>query len=355
MNDYLFGILKNEMDEDSNKNWVNSCRKLNLKFELIDLFKNDWLDHVVSTQYSYFLACPPGLQSHFKNLYDERINILSNVLKMKVYPSYEEIVLHENKRFLSYWLKANNLPHPTTSVFYLQNEALDYINSCAYPFVAKMNIGASGSGVTIIRNKAKARNYVNHAFSKNGIRSKIGPNLKMGNTANRLKKILTDYNHLKSRVNVYSKIFNDPQKNFVIFQQHISHDFEWRIVRIGDSYFGHKKTKLGDKCSGTKGIEYTPPSPQLLHFVKDICEKFNFQSMAIDLFEPETGNYLINEMQTIFGHVQKYILEVNGKPGRFIYKDDQWKFEEGLFNTNLSYDLRLQNVLQILKQNGKYQ
>ena len=34
-----------------------------------------------------------------------------------------------------------------------------------------------------------------------------------------------------------------------------------------------------------------------------------------------------------------------GKPGRFIKSGGKWNFEEGMFNTNLSYDLRLQDCL----------
>jgi len=60
---------------------------------------------------------------------------------------------------------------------------------------------------------------------------------------------------------------------------------------------------------------------------------------------------LINELQAIFGHVQSYICEKNGKPGRLIYKKNKWQFEEGVFNSNLSYDLRIENAIALLKNN----
>jgi hypothetical protein len=141
---------------------------------------------------------------------------------------------------------------------------------------------------------------------------------------------------------------NEIQKDYIILQEFVQHSFEWRIVRIGDSYFGHQKVKVGEKASGTKGIDYISPPNELLDFVKDICLRYNFNSMAIDLFEVGKGGYLINEMQCIFGHVQAYICEHNGSPGRFLFKDDKWVFEAGLFNTNLSYDLRLGNVISLL-------
>jgi hypothetical protein len=48
--------------------------------------------------------------------------------------------------------------------------------------------------------------------------------------------------------------------------------------------------------------------------------------------------------------VQDHILEVDGKPGRYIFQDGQWVFEEGMFNSNESYDLRLEVALKLYGQ-----
>ena len=77
-----------------------------------------------------------------------------------------------------------------------------------------------------------------------------------------------------------------------------------------------------------------------------ILYSLGFNSVAIDLFEAH-GKYLINEIQTIFGHVQDHILEVEGKPGRYLYQEGRWVFEEGMFNSNESYDLRLEVALKL--------
>ena len=283
-------------------------------------------------------------------MYDERVYIIEKVLKKKVYPSYDEIVLHENKRYLSYWLKAEKLPHPETHVFYKKKEALEFIENSCFPIVGKINIGASGKGVTIFKTKSSALKYVEDAFSIKGIKQSTGPNLKMGNIANRIVYVMKNPAHIKKRVSVYSKIGQDKQKNFVIFQKFIPHDFEWRIVRIGESYFGHKKIKTGEKASGTKGIDYEIPPDKLLNFVKEICDNYNFNSMAVDIFEDGKGGYLINEMQTAFGHVQDYICEKDRNPGRLIFENYCWIFEQGMFNANLSFNLRLKNVIDLIQK-----
>ena len=105
---------------------------------------------------------------------------------------------------------------------------------------------------------------------------------------------------------------------------------------------------MGEKASGSKRIDFVNPPESILNFTKKICDRFHFTSMAIDIFENGRENYLVNEMQTVFGHLMPYILKVDEKIGRYIYLDNQWKFEEGGgFNSTESYDLRLEAALNL--------
>lgn len=344
----ILGILMNESG-DAHLNWEIACKKKEIDYCFIDLTSNNWLDQISETYCDGFLACPPGREMLFKQLYDERIYIISKVLKYFVYFSYEEISIYENKKFLSYWLKANNLPHPITNVFYSKKEAFEFSKQTKFPVVSKFSIGASGKGVKIHPDKASLEKYIEKAFT-DGLRQDWGPNLKMGSFKTRLLKILKNPQRITNRLLIYKKLFGEIQKNFVILQEYIPHDYEWRIVKIGESYFGHQKVKQGDKASGTKGINYIIPPPILLTFVKDLCDEFGFNTMAVDLFEDGQGGYLINELQCVFGHVQAYICENEGVPGRFVNSDGLWKFEKGFFNENLSYDLRIENALSLIKR-----
>jgi len=342
-----FGILKNESD-DRHLNWEKACQKFQVDYQVIDLTSNNWLNLISEANFNGFLACPPGLESLYKQLYDERVYIINKIMGKFVYPNFNEISLHENKKYLSYWLKANKIPLPETQVFYSKSDVLQYIKKADFPIVAKMNIGASGMGVKIFRDRNSVQKYVNQAFTT-GIRQSWGPNIKMGGYKNRIINILKNPSKIVKKLRIYQKIKNETQIGFVIFQRYIPHDYEWRVVKIGDSYFGHKKVKQGDKASGTKGINYVLPSDYIMDFVRDLCKKYKFNSMAVDLFEDNKGGVLVNELQTSFGHVQDYICENNGSPGRMLYKKNSWIFEKGNFNTNLSYDLRIENVLQLLK------
>lgn len=346
-----FAIVLHE-DGDIYNRWQNSCNKFGIAYDEIYITRADWLEQCLQKPYDCFLLRPPGLIQRYKQLYDERMYVLAKILGKKTYPTYEELIIHENKRMLSYFLKAKQIPHVPTSIFYNKKEALSHISNMSYPVVAKTAIGGSGSGVAFLYNTQDATRYIIKAFGK-GIARRFGPNKHTGNIKTWTQKTLLSPSFALKKIRTYLNIFNDRQQGYVIFQQYIPHTFEWRVVCIGESFFGHKKIKIGEKASGSKGIDYCPPPAKLLYFCKDIMSANNFTSMAIDCFETSDGNYLINEMQTIFGHVQTHILEVNATPGRYLYRNDQWEFEAGNFNTNESYDLRLQHVLSMLHESKK--
>lgn len=340
-------ILGNETTTDS-EGWVLACeaRKSDIEYSLIDLTADFWLDKIMSQSFDILLAKPTGLSSLFKQLYDERIYILSKVLHYPIFPSAEEIFLYENKRFLSYWLKANKFPHPETHVFYRKDEALKYLTNSSYPLVAKTNLGASGSGVTFLNDKLIAQKYLFAAFSKRGASKRWGPNLIKGNLIKRGLHYLIEPRDISKKLTIYQTRKRDIQRGFIIIQEYIPHEYEWRVVRIGDSYFAHKKLKIRGKASGSLLKGYTDPPLSILDFVKNITDKFNLFSQAIDIFELCPESYLINEMQCIFGQSDPFQMLVNQKPGRYFHDDSKWIFEEGDFNSNQCFDLRLDYVIK---------
>jgi glutathione synthase/RimK-type ligase-like ATP-grasp enzyme len=337
----MYAILKNEFD-DNHICWAKACESLGEKYIVVDITRCDWIQKITMEKWKGFLVCPSGRQSLFKALYDERLTLLNDINDPKLFfPSLSEVLLHENKKYLSYWLAIHSIPSPKTWVFYHRSEAIDFLSSANEEIlVGKFNIGASGKGVKVLRGRDAQLSYLESAFSA-GLSQNWGPNLAMGGWWSRLKKIIQDPGRIKKRMKVYNMNRQEVQKGFVLLQEFILHDFEWRIVRIGDSFFGHRKIKQGDKASGTKGIDYTAPDENLLEFVKELTDRFEFKCMAVDLFEDGRGGYLVNEMQCIFGHVQSFICELNGQPGRFKKESGKWVFENGLFNANLSYNLRL--------------
>ncbi|MCD4729731.1 MAG: hypothetical protein K8R74_03960, partial [Bacteroidales bacterium] len=285
----------------------------------------------------------------YKQVYDERIFIIDNYLKIPLYPTAPEIYIYENKRFLYTWLKANNLPHPETYVFCTKLAAKTYATQADFPIVAKTNIGAAGSGVRILQDKSEALSYIEQSFSSKGAPRRWGPNLSKGNLIKRGYHYVLKPSDIRKKTSKYKAAKADKQKGFVILQEYIHHEFEWRVVRIGDSLFAHKKLKIGEKASGTTLKKYENPPISLFDFVYEITQEHGFFSQAVDVFETHNG-YLINEMQCIFGQSDPYQMLVDDKPGRYVLQRHQWVFERGDFNTYESYDLRLKVAIELFKQ-----
>ena len=348
MMNYKFGIIKNGND-NSHYRWVRSCENLGVDYKIVDIFSNNWMEQIQDSSIDCFLLRPPGEIEREKILFDERLYIISKILGLKTYPSYEEVAIYENKKLLSSYLEAMEIPHPETTVFLNKKEAMNFVDKNVFPLVGKTSIGASGSGVTIIRNKKEALNYIKKGFSNKGVKTRFGPNRATGHPGQWTKKAAKDPKYFLRKIKSYYNRYKNRQRGYIIFQEYITHDYEWRVVGIGDSYFAHQKIKQGEKASGTKGIDYVKPPEKLLDAIRLLSEKTGFKSMAYDLFEDGQGGYLVNEMQTVFGHVQDYICAVNGKPGRYLYQNKQWIFEEGNFNTNESYDLRLKHAIELIK------
>ena len=180
MINYKFLILTNEA-QDEHIFWEEACKaNSRVSYSVVDLTKNTWLEDIQKDDFDFLLAKPGGLTAPFKQLYDERIYILANELNYKIYPSQTEIFIYENKRFISFWLKAHRIPHPKTNVFYDIKEAKDFLNETSGVIVAKTNIGASGSGVRILRTDKEKNDYCYNTFIGKGAPRRTGPNFEKG-------------------------------------------------------------------------------------------------------------------------------------------------------------------------------
>jgi hypothetical protein len=341
-------ILANESRDDHSL-WVKACENhaQQIDYSIVGLSVNDWLEQVKAVSpCDYLLARPPGLTASFKQLYDERLFILAKVLGLPVYPTFEECLVYENKRLLAYWLQAHGVPHPRTRVFYERREAAEEIKTASWPQVAKLNIGASGSGVTILHNLNEASRFVDKAFSDEGIARRWGPNLERGGVLRRGLHYVRYPGDIAKKLRIYRNVRSDRQRGFLVLQDFVPHRFEWRCVRIGDSFFAHKKIVMGEKASGSLEKGYEDPPLSVLDFVAAVTDRMRFHCQAVDLFEAPGGDYLVNEMQCMFGQSDPYQMLVGGRPGRYRKKGGRWVFEEGDFARNACFDLRLEHVLK---------
>jgi len=317
------------------KNYIKACQDLNIEYEVIDVISNNWIENIMNSDCDGYLVRPSAAKEVWKNLYDERLYFISQIMNKQIYPSYNEIMLYENKKNMAYWLKYNNISHPNTWIFYDKKEAMSFIkNYSNFPIVFKTNIGSAAIGVKFF-SKRKAIKTISKIFTKFMFFNR-------GYTKWYKTKYLISF-----------PLMDDKQFNYVIFQEKIDIKFEWRVIKIGDSYFGHQKLINGKYHSGSGLVGWVRPPDDLLNFAKSICDVGEFSSMNIDIFESVNGQYFVNELQTIFGSYLPSQMYIENIPGRLKWEKEKWSFEEGLFNQNGSCNLRVNDFVNKLISNKK--
>ncbi len=339
-------ILRNEVAAD-HANWLRACaeRTDRVACEVIDLSRDGWKEAVLNGGFDGLLTQPSGWTAAGRDRYLECIRELERTTGLPMNPAPAEIAIYENKRALARWLEEDHWPHPRTDVFTHVEEALSHLRSASFPLVAKVSIGAGGRGVRILRNEEDAMRYVQGTFHGAGASRDALPQWRGGGLLLRVLRMLAQPAALIERVRNYRMLHAEAQRDHVLFQAFVPHTFEWRVVRIGDSFFAHKKLVKDGKASGSLLKEYGDPPRALLDLVRNITEKHGFRSVAIDLFEDPVGGYLVNEVQCIFGQSDPHQMIIDGVPGRYMHHDGAWVFEPGDFNRFECYLLRLDDMI----------
>ena len=289
--------------------YQNACFDLQINYKVIDIRQSDWINKVEKSGCSVFLIWPTIYKPIQKQFWDERLQILTKDLNKRIFPAFDILWLYESKRKTRDWLLVNDLPHPKTDVFFTKLDALEFMKSTKFPVVCKTDQGASSSGVFIIENSKKAMKIISKAFNKGILLKNRGA--------------------------------NDRHRGYIIFQEYIKSAEEWRIIRVGESYFCRVKGKKGEFHSGSGDIVWGTPPKELLNMTKKISNMFEVPNINIDFFKNESGEYLINEIHALWGGkvVHDPVLE-----GRYVWNErkELWEFENGDFFQNRTANLRLQ-------------
>ena len=314
---YTIGIIKEFTNY--HKNYIAACIDMDVSYKVIDMTGAQWVDNIKQSGCDVFLVWPSAFKMCLRHMYDERLKILTDELHKVIFPKYDELWLWESKRRMCDWLVAHSVPHPKTWVFYDIDEAKEFVDRAVFPLVYKPDFGDCARGIKILRTKKEAMKKIKSAFS-------FGISLPDCFRAER-------------------------QWGNIVLQEYLSNVDEWRIIRIGESYFGYKKQKRGDFHSGSHGVIFADPPRELLSLSRRVTEMGGFKSMSLDIFEAPDGRFAVNELQAVFGwDPWEYQMVVNGKPGRYVYDvlKGHWNFEEGIFSENACCNLRVEYVLKML-------
>lgn len=330
------GIFTSPMGTLTVEQAVKSCDECGVDSQVVDIYSANWIENVKAASDCDGFFCPSNcISQEIKTIQDERYYFVSQILHRPIYPDFTGLYIHESKRNMAAWLEINGYPHAKTRVFTRRDEALEYLDNCQYPIVTKANVGAGASKVVIIKNKAKAKCMAKKCLINSSLFF-----LKSGFAY----KMRFHHWYVPPMWDVRNR-----QKDYFIVQDFVKDvQHEWRILKVGDSYFGHQKLLKGNFASGSGMVGWVAPPKELLYMVHEICEKGGFYCMDVDIFETKDGKYSINELQASFGSYLDYQMSIDGHHGRYVYKDGDFVFEEGDFNVLGSTKLKIEHFVHLL-------
>lgn len=276
----------------------------------IDIYAGSWLADIRSFSPDLIIAFIPADAVERYISFCDRIAIIERQLNIPVYPGPLARALYENKQVMGDFLECNGYPSAKLHVFVSRRAALDFARQAPLPIVLKSNFGSGSSGVEVIIKRRRLRRVVGRHFSR------IHPYFSWG--------------YAKP---IKSKKFFLPlpvpgrrQRNVVILQDYVKVKWEWRVVRIGSRYYGHRKLLAGYYASGTLKKAWGMPPDKILNMVRTICHGHDLPVLCVDIFETEDGRFVINELQCQFGHSTDELMKVDGQSGCAMWEGGRWVF-----------------------------
>lgn len=270
-----------------------------ITYHFYDIYAIDWQQK--GADYDLIIWHPkssPIAQQEAEN----KIYILEKLMGKKCVPSYHEVWPYESKVRMHYFYQKYNLPAISTTVFYKQEEALEFVRTTSFPIISKLDTGSSSYGVEKISARSTAEKLIRKIFSSHG------------------KKTYWPYLN---------------QKGYVLFQQFIPNaKFDLRVIVVGDKYFGYYRypRKNDFKASGAGIYEKKGIDTRALDIASRAKECFNARFLATDLlFDEQSGEYKIIESSFFIGIDTCEQLVVDGVAGYYEKKGSEYSFKPGKF------------------------
>lgn len=317
---YRIGFLLDPTERD-NENIDQACHILGIDYMLYEIRDPLLFDKLRESNCNALVICPSHDNNLIRSVFHEAAQVISSEMNIMLYPTARELSFYEAKRTLNNFLMIHNIPHPVTYVFYDLKAAFTFLDTSKYPIVFKTHLGSSSSGVEILRNKKQALKLARHLFHDYYLR-----------------KMETESRSI--------------EWGYMLVQEYLEDVREFRIIKIGDSWFGYEKWKTDkqDFMSGSGVLKWINPTGELLDFCFQIASQHQFTTMCFDIFQNKQGEYLVNELQTWFGSYDPTEMYVDNIPGRYYRNGKEWIFEPGMFNVHGSMALRMVDLINELQK-----
>jgi glutathione synthase/RimK-type ligase-like ATP-grasp enzyme len=211
-------------------------------------------------------------------------------LQLPVFPAFKSIWFFEDKIAQAYLLEALGFPHPRTSVFWREEDALGAIENMSFPVVAKLSAGVRSNSVVAIGSAAEATALVRKMFGIGA--SDLLP-------GRRWTKAL-----LGRRAPAAGALVRGTmphlEKGYVLFQEFVhGNDFDTKLILIGNRVLGIRRdNRPGDfRASGGGRINWDPQNidARSVAMCFQVADALGADTLAFD-FLMRDGEPVISEM-----------------------------------------------------------
>lgn len=210
------------------------------------------------------------------------------------FPNAMMLWLYNDKIRETFFLKQYGYPMPATFISYDEQEAVAFAEQTTYPIIIKTHMGASSSGVKLLRTKRKALSLLHRVFAKPSVLDKALvkyyyiPRLKKGNFL------------LERRFR-----FRDFCPRYAYFQEFIETGEDWRITTLGRNLISVfvRRNRPGDFRASGSGLWEKLTEDKLpkeaCDMALEISNYHRFTSMTYD-FMPTSNGWVIGEISFTF-------------------------------------------------------
>ena len=340
-------IAIHDSESGWSQRWLQYCEVHRVPLRRLNCYRTDVIEQLRGVR---------GLMWHFDHWLGEDLLAARSVLLsaqqmgLAVFPDLATCWHFDDKLAQKYLLEAVRAPLVPTYAFYRLHEALEWVEQCEFPVVAKLRRGAGSYNVRLLHGPRQARRYCRTMFGR-GLEAIPGYLADVRTKAARVAS-LSDLRRALSKVPRFFRAVAHGRRSvprergYVLFQQFVpGNKYDTRVAVVGDKAWAFTRDVRADdfRASGSGSISYDPAriSPSCLEIGFAVAEALHTQSIAFDFVRDGDGRYLIVEVS--YGYEGKAVYDCPG------YWDAQLQWHPGHIWPE---DVIIANFLKGMEPNG---
>lgn len=287
--------------------WIEELNKNGVDVLPIDFSKENpcrLFDNVNGCMWHYFH------NQTDKVLANNILNIAEIVKGIPVFPNLSTRWHFDEKVSQYYLLSSLNVPVVRTFCFHYHSDAINFLESAAYPLVFKLSVGAGGANILKVNSKKEAIKLTNYMFG-NGLSPYTFNEFRDYSEGGFTRRLGASMRFLFGKSRGSNPSFYKQEKNYIYFQEYLKNNsYDIRITVIGNRAFGFTRYNRANdfRASGSGLIDYNLKNIPIesVSIAHSISQSLGFQSMAYDFLFDNDGKIVINEISYGYQNLAVY-------------------------------------------------